>query len=174
MGFSALDGLMMGSRCGQLDPGVVLHLWREGWTEAQVEQLLYKESGLLGVSGLSADMRLLRRAADDGNAQARTAIDLFTYRLTREAGALAAVLGGVDVLVCTGGIGEHDPATRAALAQALHYLGVVLDGAANTAARGDGTKAIHGAGSAVEVWVVPTDEGRVAAQAAWALLDTVN
>ncbi|WP_442774500.1 acetate/propionate family kinase [Sphaerotilus montanus] len=172
MGFSALDGLMMGSRCGQLDPGVVLHLWREGWTEAQVEQLLYKESGLLGVSGLSADMRLLRRAADDGNSQARTAIDLFTYRLTREAGALAAVLGGVDVLVCTGGIGEHDAATRAALAQALHYLGVDLDGAANTAARGDGIAAIHSAGSAVEVWVVPTDEGRVAAQAAWALLDT--
>ena len=137
MGFSALDGLMMGSRCGQLDPGVVLHLWRQGWTEAQVEQLLYKESGLLGVSGLSADMRLLRRAADDGNPQARTAIDLFTYRLTREAGALAAVLGGVDVLVCTGGIGEHDAVTRAALAQALHYLGVDLDGAANTAARGD-------------------------------------
>ena len=174
MGFSALDGLMMGSRCGQLDPGVVLHLWREGWTEAQVEQLLYKESGLLGVSGLSADMRLLRRAADDGNPQARTAIDLFTYRLAREAGALAAVLGGVDVLVCTGGIGEHDAATRTALAQALHYLGVDLDDAANAAARGDGIAPIHSAGSAVEVWVIPTDEGRVAAQAAWALLDAAG
>ena len=171
MGFSALDGLMMGSRSGALDPGVVLHLWRQGWTEAQVEQLLYKESGLLGVSGLSADMRLLRHAAADGNAPAQHAIDLFTYRLRREAGALAAVLGGLDVLVCTGGIGEHDAATRAALAEALGFLGVRLDAAANAAARGDAIAAIHAAGSDVEVWVIPTDEGRVAAQAAWALLD---
>lgn len=174
MGFSALDGLMMGSRCGQLDPGVVLHLWREGWTEAQVEQLLYKESGLLGVSGLSADMRLLRRAADAGNAQARTAIDLFTYRLTREAGAMTAVLGGLEVLVFTGGIGEHDAATRTALGQALGFCGVRIEAAANAAATGDSVCPIHAPDSAVDVWVVPTDEGRVAAQAAWRLLDTAH
>jgi len=175
MGFSALDGLMMGSRSGAIDPGVVLHLWRQGWTEAQVEKLLYKESGLLGVSGLSADMRLLRSlAARDtgaGDANAQRAIDLFVHRLRRESGALAAVLGGLDVLVCTGGIGEHDAATRAAMAEALHFLGVRLDAAANQAATGDAICPIHAADSAVEIWVVPTDEGRVAAQAAWSLLD---
>lgn len=174
MGFSALDGLMMGSRSGQLDPGIVLHLWREGWTEAQVAQLLYKESGLLGVSGMSSDMRLLRRAAAGGNAMAQSAIDLFTYRLRREAGGLSAVLGGLDVVICTGGIGEHDADTRRALGQGLQYLGVELDEAANLAARGDDVAAIHRADSAVEVWVIPTDEGRVAAQAAWAMLDGTN
>lgn len=172
MGFSALDGLMMGSRSGALDPGVVLHLWRQGWTEAQVEKLLYKESGLLGVSGLGSDMRLLRRAAAAGSETAGRAIDLFVHRLRRESGALAAVLGGLDVLVCTGGIGEHDAATRAAMAEALHFLGVTIDPQANAAATGDTIRPIHAADSAVEVWVVPTDEGRVAAQAAWALLGT--
>ncbi|NRT55722.1 acetate/propionate family kinase [Sphaerotilus uruguayifluvii] len=172
MGFSALDGLMMGSRSGALDPGVVLHLWRLGWTEAQVEKLLYKESGLLGVSGLGSDMRLLRRAAAAGSETAGRAIDLFVHRLRRESGALAAVLGGLDVLVCTGGIGEHDAATRAAMAEALHFLGVTIDPQANAAATGDTIRPIHAADSAVEVWVVPTDEGRVAAQAAWALLGT--
>ena len=174
MGFSALDGLMMGSRSGALDPGVVLHLWRQGWTEAQVEKLLYKESGLLGVSGLGSDMRLLRRAAAAGSETAGRAIDLFVHRLRRESGALAAVLGGLDVLVCTGGIGEHDAATRAAMAEALHFLGVSIDPQANAAATGDTVRAIHAADSAVEVWVVPTDEGRVAAQAAWALLDAAH
>ena len=174
MGFSALDGLMMGSRSGALDPGVVLHLWRQGWTEAQVEKLLYKESGLLGVSGLGSDMRLLRRAAAAGSETAGRAIDLFVHRLRRESGALAAVLGGLDVLVCTGGIGEHDAATRAAMAEALHFLGVTIDPQANAAATGDTIRPIHAADSAVEVWVVPTDEGRVAAQAAWALVGDVD
>ena len=174
MGFSALDGLMMGSRSGALDPGVVLHLWRQGWTEAQVEKLLYKDSGLLGVSGLGADMRRLRRLAGQGRTRAQLAIDLFMHRLRRESGALAAVLGGLDVLVCTGGIGEHDAATRAAMAEALHFLGVSIDPQANAAATGDTVRAIHAADSAVEVWVVPTDEGRVAAQAAWALLDAAH
>ena len=170
MGFSALDGLVMGSRCGALDPGVVLHLWREGWSLAQVETLLYRESGLLGVSGLSADLRELRRAAADGHAGAQAAIALFTHRLRREAGAMVASLGGLDALVCTGGIGEHDAAMRAALGQALGFLGLAIDPAANAAATGDAIRPIHAPDSAVEVWVVPTDEGRVAAQAAWAWL----
>ncbi len=171
MGFSALDGLVMGSRCGQLDPGIVLHLWRQGWSLAQVENLLYRDSGLRGVSGLSGDLRELRRAAGGGHAAAQTAIDLFDHRLRRESGALAAVLGGLDLIAFTGGIGEHDAQTRADLIHGLAHLDVQLDGAANEAARGDAVAAIHMPGSRVEVWVVPTDEGRVAADAAWQMLD---
>jgi acetate kinase len=170
MGFSALDGLVMGSRCGALDPGVLLHLWREGWTLAQVERLLYQESGLLGVSGTSADMRRLRSLAAQGDVAAREASALFEHRLIREAGALATLLGGLDVLVCSGGIGEHDAATRAAMARGLALLGVCIDAEANARASGDSIAAIHTPDSRAEVWVVPTDEGRVAAQGAWALL----
>lgn len=164
MGFSALDGLMMGSRSGSLDPGVLLHLWRQGWSQTQVEELLYKNSGLKGVSGLSADMRTLR-ASTAPAAQEATA--LFTRRIVREMGGLAALLGGVDVIAFTGGIGEHDALLRADVASALAFLGVGLDTTANLAATGERVQAIHAADSAVELWVVPTDEGRVAAAAAW-------
>lgn len=167
MGFSALDGLMMGTRSGSVDPGVLLHLWRQGRTVDEVETLLYKRSGLKGVSGLSADMRTLR--ASDAPA-AREAIELFTYRLLREAGALLAVLGGVDVIAFTGGIGEHDAQLREDLLTRLTWLGTRPDAAANHDARGDRVAPIHAAGSPVEVWVVPTDEGRVAARATFALL----
>jgi len=168
MGFSALDGLMMGTRCGSLDAGVLLHLWRQGWELAAVERLLYRESGLLGVSGIAGDMRTLRASASP---QAQQAIALFTHRVIREAGAQAAVLGGLDLLAFTGGIGEHDAALRADVAGALSHLGVHLDAAANAAASGDTLRPIHAADSRVEVWVVPTDEGRVAAEAAFGLLD---
>lgn len=155
MGFSALDGLMMGTRSGSLDPGVLLHLWRSGWDLPRVERLLYQESGLKGVSGLSADMRTLR-ASDRAEA--------------REAGAMLAVLGGLDLIGFTGGIGEHDAALRADVVDALACIGVRLDADANARATGDQAMPVHSADSAVEVWVVPTDEGRVAAQAAFALL----
>jgi acetate kinase len=167
MGFSALEGLMMGTRSGSLDPGVLLYLWRQGWDLARVERLLYKESGLKGVSGISADLRTLR-ASD--RAEAGDAIALFTHRLKREVGAMLATLGGVDLIGVTGGIGEHDAILRAELAEALAFAGVRLNAAANVAAHGDSVVPIHAAGSAVEVWVVPTDEGRVAAQAAFDLL----
>ncbi len=167
MGFSALDGLMMGSRSGSLDPGVLLHLWRQGWSQAEVEELLYNNSGLKGVSGLSADMRTLRVSTA---AAAQEAIALFTRRIVREMGGLAALLGGVELIAFTGGIGEHDAALRADVASALAFLGVRLDAAANLAATGGSVQALHAADSAVELWVVPTDEGRVAARAAFALL----
>lgn len=167
MGFSALDGLMMGTRSGSVDPGVVLHLWRQGQTVDQVENLLYKRSGLKGVSGISADMRTLRASPAPEAAQA---IELFTHRLLREAGALLAVLGGVDVIAFTGGIGEHDAQLREDLLTRLTWLGTRPDAAANRAAVGDRVAPIHAAGSPVEVWVIPTDEGRVAARAAFALL----
>jgi len=166
MGFSALDGLMMGTRCGTLDAGVLLHLLRQGWTADAIEKLLYKQSGLLGVSGLSADMRTLRASTD---ARAAQAIAQFVHRIERESGALVACLGGLDVLGFAGGIGERDAATRSAVCQGLGWLGVKLDEGANQAARGDQVAAIHAPGSAVEVWVVPTDEGLVAARDALAL-----
>lgn len=168
MGFSALDGLMMGTRCGSLDPGVVLHLWRQGWTLDKVERLLYRESGLKGVSGLSADMKLLRSSDDPA---AKRAISLFTHRVRREAGALLNVLGGLDLIAFTGGIGEHDAVLRKDLAASLAYTGLQIDSAANLAATGDELMPIHTADSDVEVWVVPTDEGRVAAASAFALLE---
>jgi acetate kinase len=152
MGFTALEGLMMGTRCGALDPGVVLHLIdRYGMDARAIEDLLYRRSGLLGVSEISSDMRTLRASADP---RARAAIDLFVYRAGREIGSLAAALGGLDALVFTAGIGENDAATRAEICAAAAWLGVGLDPVANQA----GGPRISTAGSRASAWVVPTDE----------------
>lgn len=167
MGYSALDGLMMGTRSGTLDPGVVLELLAQGWDHDRIETLLYKQSGLLGVSGLSADMRTLHESQAP---QAKRAVDLFVHRLVRESGAMVACMQGLDVLAFSGGIGEHDAQVRAQAVHQLRWLGVELDAQANAQARGDATVPIHAASSAVQVWVVPTDEGRVAAQEAADLL----
>ena len=163
MGFSALDGLMMGTRPGSLDAGVLLYLLEQGWDHAQLQKLLYKQSGLLGVSGVSADMRRLR---SDDSASARLATDMFVYRVARETGALVACMQGLDVLAFSGGIGEHDVKMRADLAGKLSWLGVVIDADLNALAGGDAIVPIHAPSSAVEVWVVPTDEGIVAAREA--------
>ncbi|MBK6649567.1 MAG: acetate/propionate family kinase [Betaproteobacteria bacterium] len=160
MGFSALDGLMMGTRSGSLDAGVMLYLMEQGWDHKRIQTLLYKQSGLLGVSGISADMRSLRSSS---SAQAKKAIDLFTYRVLRESGAMIACLAGLDVIAFSGGIGEHDAVLRAQLCSQLAWLGVQIDPLANDAATGETVTAIHTPGSKVEVWVVPTDEGLVAA-----------
>ena len=167
MGFSALDGLMMGTRSGNLDPGVLLYLMAQGWSQAQMETLLYKQSGLLGVSGISADMRTLRQSSSD---KARFAIDLFTHRIVRETGAMVACLQGLDVLAFSGGIGEHDAKLRQQVCEQLRWLGLQVDHALNQSAHGDRSIAIHQASSAIEVWVIPTDEGRVAAQQALAMV----
>ena len=148
MGFSTLDGLMMGTRCGTLDAGVLLYLMEQGWDHDQLETLLYKQSGLLGVSGISADMRTLRAA---NSAAAQRAIDLFGYRLLREAGAMLAILGGLDVLAFSGGIGEHDALTRAQLCERLGWLGVAIDPALNTTACAGKVMSIHSAASRVQV-----------------------
>ncbi len=167
MGFSALDGLMMGTRSGALDPGVLLYLLEQGWDHDKIQKLLYKQSGLLGVSGESADMRALRASSSDA---ARFATHLFAHRVVREVGALSACIGGLDVLAFTGGIGEHDAVLRQQVGDALAYLGVQVDATRNAKATGDAVASIHADNSAVEVWVVPTDEGRVAAQDALAFL----
>ncbi len=167
MGFSALDGLMMGTRSGALDPGVLLYLMEQGWSHDQIQKMLYKQSGLLGVSGESADMRTLRASKTQA---ARFATDLFAHRVVREIGALSACIGGLDVLAFTGGIGEHDAVLRQQVGDALTYLGVEVDAMRNAKATGDRVVSIHADNSGIEVWVVPTDEGRVAAQDALAFL----
>lgn len=167
MGFSALDGLMMGTRPGSLDSGVLLYLMEQGWDHDRLQKLLYKQSGLLGVSGVSADMRRLRADTSPG---ARLAVDMFTYRVARESGALVACLQGLDVLAFSGGIGEHDVALRAELGQRMAWLGVQIDPVRNAQATADQVMSIHTPDSAVEVWVVPTDEGVVAAREAARLL----
>lgn len=167
MGFSALDGLMMGTRSGTLDPGVLLYLLEQGWDHDRLEKLLYKQSGLLGVSGISADMRRLR---GDENPAAQRAIDLFTQRVVRESGGLIATMGGLDVISFSGGIGEHDVILRQQVCARLAWLGVAIDLEFNQLATGDKVMAIHTPESRVEVWVIPTDEGTVAAREAARLI----
>ncbi|KXU83874.1 acetate kinase [Paraburkholderia monticola] len=152
MGFTAVDGLPMGTRCGNLDPGVVLYLMEElGMDARAVEDLLYRQSGLLGVSGVSSDMRALL-ASDDP--RARFAIELYVYRISRELGSLAAAMGGVDALVFTAGIGEHAAAIREGVVRRAAWLGAELDAEAN----GKGGPLISAAASRVPVWVIPTNE----------------
>ncbi|MDM0110686.1 acetate/propionate family kinase [Variovorax sp. J22R133] len=152
MGFTAVDGLPMGTRCGNLDPGVLLYLMDEMGMDARaIEDLIYKQSGLLGVSGVSSDMRALL-ASDEP--RARLAVDLFVYRVGRELGSLAAAAGGIDALVFTAGIGEHAVAIRERACQGAAWLGVELDPAANAA----GGPRISTAASKVSAWIVPTNE----------------
>ena len=133
MSFTALDGLMMGTRCGAIDPGVLLYLIdRHGMNASALEQLLYEQSGLLGVSGISSDMRALLASSDS---RAAEALDLFVYRINRELGSLAAALGGLDALVFTGGIGENAVSIRARVGRSASWLGLELDEEANAKGR---------------------------------------
>jgi acetate kinase len=164
MGFTAVDGLMMGTRCGSLDPGVILYMMREHRMDATaIEDLIYRQSGLLGVSGISSDMRALRASAEPA---AREAVALFVYRIVRELGSLAAALGGIDGLVFSGGIGEHDARTRAEVVDGARWLGALLDPERN--ARGDNR--ISADQSAVSIWAIPTDEERLIARHTLALI----
>lgn len=159
MGFSALDGLPMGTRCGQLDPGVVLYLMdQEGMDAAAISDLLYRRSGLLGLSGISNDMRTLE--ASDAPA-AREAIDYFVFRIQRELGGLTAALQGLDALVFCGGIGENSCTIRARVAEGMGWLGMSVDPARNAA----NASVISPDGAPVTVMVIPTDEELVIARA---------
>jgi acetate kinase len=152
MGFTALDGLPMGTRTGAIDPGVILYLMSErGMPLGDVTELLYKKSGLLGLSGISSDVRDL--LASDSPDAAR-ALDVFVYRVGRELGSLAAALGGLDALVFTAGIGEHAAPIRARICRDAEWLGVRLDDQANQR----GAPRISAAGSRATAWVIPTDE----------------
>ncbi len=152
MGFTALDGLPMGTRCGALDSGVLLYLLQERGTSATaIEDLLYHRSGLLGLSGVSSDMRVLLASVDPHAAEA---IDVFVFRIAREVAALTGTLRGLDGIVFTAGIGEHAPEIRERVCEQASWLGIVLDPAANRT----GGPLISAAGSKVAVWVIPTNE----------------
>jgi acetate kinase len=161
MGFTALDGLPMGTRVGQIDPGVVLYLMGQGMDGAALTRLFYHESGLLGLSGISHDMRTLLASPDPAAAEA---VAYYCFRLAREIGAMAAALGGIDALVFTGGIGENAAPIRARALETLGFLGLALDPVANAA-----NAPQIGAG-AVPVLVIPTDEERIIARACAAAL----
>lgn len=163
MSFTPLDGLVMGTRCGALDPGVLLYLIQaRGMDAAALQDLLYDRSGLLGVSNISDDMRILLASSDAG---AKEAIELFVWRAVREIGALSAALGGLDGIIFTGGIGENSAVIRAAIAARMDWLGLALDTTANQA----GHITISAASSAVQAWVIPTDEEAVIARHTMAL-----
>ena len=152
MGFTAVEGLPMGTRSGSLDPGIILYLIDRHHMEARgIEQLLYKESGLLGISGISSDMRTLLASEDP---RARLAVAYFLYRIRRELGSLAAALGGLDALVFTAGIGENAPAIRSRVCRDAAWLGVELDEQANA----EGRQRISPGSSRVAVYVLPTNE----------------
>jgi acetate kinase len=165
MSFTALDGLMMGTRAGSLDPGVVLHLLQaHGMTATQLEDLLYRRSGLLGLSGISSDMRTLLQSRAP---EAAFAVDCFVHRAVREIGALTATLGGLDALVFTAGIGERSADIRERICARLDWLGVTLDSEANAAHR----PVIGAAESKVAVLIIPADEERIIARYALGLVE---
>jgi acetate kinase len=168
MGFTAVDGLMMGTRCGAIDPGVLVYLMdAHGMDARAIEDLIYRRSGLLGVSGISPDMRALRQSDDP---RARQAIDLFVYRVVREIGSLAAALSGLDGLVFTAGIGEHDAATRSEVAAGCAWLGAKLDATRNQAGQGR----ISAEGAKLPIYVIPTDEESMIARHTIATLALAN
>jgi len=166
MGFTAVDGLPMGTRCGSIDPGVILYLMdQRGMSARAIERLIYKESGLLGVSGISSDMRTLLASEEP---LAKLAVDLFLYRVRRELGSLAAALGGLDAVVFTGGIGENAHAIRSRVGRDAAWLGVEIDEAANAAGQGR----ISTGSSRVGVWVIPTNEELMIARHTRKLIDS--
>lgn len=164
MGFTPLEGLVMGTRSGDIDPSIVFYLIeREGFAPKEVEDLLNKKSGLLGLSGVSNDVRDVEREAQAGNRRAKLALEVFAYRAKKYIGAYAAVLGGLDVLVFTGGIGENDPLIRQMICEGMEFLGLKLDPEANESTVGD-LGVISDKHYPVKVLVIPTDEEFVIAE----------
>jgi acetate kinase len=165
MGFTAVGGLPMGTRCGAIDPGILLYLMDQHGMDARaLENLIYKQSGLLGVSGISSDMRTLLASRD---AHAKEAVDMFIYRIGRELGSLVAALGGLDGVVFTAGIGENSDIIRARVCRDASWLGIELDEAAN-GARGP---RISKHNSRISAWVIPTNEELMIAMHTKQLLD---
>lgn len=157
MSFTPLDGLPMGTRSGSIDPAVVLYLLENGMSSREISDLLHHQSGLLGLSGISGDIRIL---LDSDQPAAAEAVEVFCYRISRELGSLAAALGGIDAVIFTGGIGEHAAPVREKICQASAWLGLEIDSGANQG----NTVRISTATSKVSVWVIPTDEEQVIAR----------
>jgi acetate kinase len=170
LGFSPLEGAMMGSRCGDLDPGVVLYMQREvGMRLDEVDEMLHHKSGLIGVSGQSNDMRRLVKLADDGDERSALAVEMFTYRLKKYIGAYAAAIGGIDLLVFTGGIGENSPIVRTQILKDMEFMGIELDQSRNAGACQDDI-IISRQGVQVTVAVVHTKEELMIAREALDLI----
>jgi acetate kinase len=168
MGFTPLEGLVMGTRSGDIDPAILDFVSaKEGLSLHELDSMLNKQSGLLGVSGLTADMReLLAEEAEHGDRRARLAVDVFCYRVKKYLGAYLAAMNGAEAIVFAGGIGENSPAVRARICADLEWLGITLDPAANAATVG-GEGRIDAAGSRLELWVIPTDEELLIARDTW-------
>jgi acetate kinase len=159
MGLTPMEGLIMGTRCGDIDPGLLLHLMKvQNVSIDEVDKLLNNRSGLLGLSGRSADMRELHDAADKGDKRAAATLEAFAYRVRKYIGAYAAALGGLDAIAFTGGIGEHSAPMRSRICQGLQFLGVDVDPAANESAAGEEPRRVSPGSGVVQIWVVPTDE----------------
>lgn len=159
MGLTPLEGLMMGTRSGDIDPGLVLHLLTSiGMNAQEVDDLLNRRSGLSGVSGLGGDLRDIEKAAGSGNALAELALEMFAYRVRKYIGAYTAALGSLDAIAFAGGIGEHSPQMRARICRGLELLGFRLNARRNDSAASDASTPIHADDARVQVWVVPTDE----------------
>ncbi len=166
MGFSPLEGLMMGTRSGSIDPSIPLHLMKYyGVAADEVYEMLNKQSGLKGISGLSSDMREIHRAIEEGNDQASLALDMYIYHLRVSFGAMLAALGGVDAVVFTAGVGENDPVVRAALCKGFEFIGLHLNPAKNAASLKE--QDISDKGSTIQVFVLPAQENWAIAQACW-------
>lgn len=171
MGFTPLEGLMMGTRCGDVDPGILVHLLRRGIDVDRLEAMLQNESGLLGVSGRSADVRDVWEAHDAGDDRATAALDVYAHRLRKTIAAMAASMGGIDVLVFTGGLGEHDARMRRCATRGLEFLGIAIDDRLND----EHGPRLTAHGARVETWIVPSDEeGAIAEVAVRASLGTAD
>jgi acetate kinase len=159
MGFTPLEGLVMGTRSGDVDPGLVLYLIRTaGMTTSEVDDLLNYQSGLRGLSGLSADVRELEQAEQEGNKLAELALEIFAYRACKYIGAFAAALEGLDAVAFTGGIGEHSASMRSRICRRLEFLGLRLDDDRNQAANVRAAMRTSTENSSVQIWMIPTDE----------------
>jgi acetate kinase len=170
MGLTPLEGLMMGTRSGDIDGGAVTFIIeKEGLNATGISNLLNKKSGVLGISGVSSDMREVTAAANSGNERARLALDMYFYRIKKYIGAYAAAMGGVDVILFTGGVGENQADCREAACSGLEYMGVKVDHAVNNATRGE-EAIISATDSKVKVVVIPTDEEMMIASDTMALL----
>jgi acetate kinase len=175
MGFTPLEGLVMGTRSGDLDPAILDFVSaKEGLSLREVDSLLNKQSGLLGISGLTADMReLLAEEAEHGDRRARLAVDVFCYRVKKYIGAYLAAMNGADAIVFAGGIGENSPDVRARICAGLEWLGIEIDAARNGAIVGTEGR-IDREGSRVNIWVIPTDEELLIARDTWRVVTGVE
>ena len=174
MGLTPLAGLMMGSRSGDIDPSAVTYIMEKLHMEPQeMAEYLNKKSGVLGISGVSSDMRDVEKAASEGNKMAKLALTMYNYRIKKYIGSYAAVLNGVDVIVFTAGVGENQASMREGATEGLDYLGVKIDKELNNTVHGTETK-ISAPDSKVDVWVVPTDEEIVIARDTKALVEGMN